>query len=212
MVPLARLAFWQKAAQPDFARILSFVTAKSKAHVGFTVAGQHASTARRLDCYPSLCLGPDSSRVGPPFRGICAEIGQAPKSSFANPAETADSRATITLQRGSSSCTNPWRHSPFFPHLPLLAAMASRSIQTVQHLALSVARPSGLPRTTTWHKALSRAASWALSRATKAIAGKTVSAAASRVSLTVKAIRALPRVAFLFVMVPPEGCALGEGY
>lgn len=210
MVPLAQRRFWQKAAQPDFASLLSFETAKPKAHLGFTGAAHHAAPRLRLDCYPSLHLGPDPSRVRPAFRATCAEIGQVVKSPFANPAETADSAATITLQRGSSSCTKPWRLSPFFPLLPLPVALASRSAPTAQHLALSVVRPLALPPRTTSHKAPSLAVFWVRLRAIKAIAGNTGRAAFSG-GLTAKAIRAMPRVAFSFAMAPQTGCASGEG-
>ena len=212
MVPLASLWIWQKAAQAKLAQALSFVTADAKAQLGLMGKAKCGLALLRLDCYPSLHLGPDPSRIGPLFHGVCAKKGQEAKSPFANPAQTADSGATITLQRGSSSCTKPWRLSPFFPRLPLPVAMVSPSTLTAQHLALSVVRPLALRPKTTSHKAPSLAAFWVLLRATKAIAGNIGSAAVRCGMVIAKAIRAMPRVAFSFAMAPQTGCASAEGY
>lgn len=212
MVPLAPLWFWQKTAQAETAPVLSFVTADAKVQLGLTGKAKCGLALLCLDCYPSLYLGPDPSRTGPLFHAVYAKNGQEAKSAFANPAQTADSWTTITLQRGSLSCTKPWRLSPFFPRLPLPVAMVSPSTLTAQHLALSVVRPLALRPKTTSHKAPSLVAFWVLLRATKAIAGNIGSAAVRCGIVIAKAIRAMPRVAFSFAMAPQTGRASAEGY
>ena len=211
MVPLASQLLWQKTAQAKIARILSFVTANAKGHLGFTAIAQHDSALLRVDCYPSLRLGLDPSGVRPTFCMKCPKIGQDMKSAFANPAETADSRWGIILQRGSSSCTKLWRLSPFFQRLSLQVALASRSTPTAQHLAQSVARPLALPPKTTSHKVPSLAAFWVLLLAIKVIAGKLGIVAARCDGLIAKATRAFVRVAFSFAIAPQTECPFGEG-
>ena len=207
MVPRKSLVVWQKAAQGPKPEVLPFESAPAMSHPDAVAAVVCAAAGPRLDCYPSLCLGPGSSRIGPLFAksaaGPCAEPCQRPKSPFAYPAKTAQSGGTITLQRGRSTCINLSRLWPFCPRSPLRAALASRSIPIVLHLGRLAVRLWVPPPKTTLHKAPLRAAFWGPWRAIRAIAANLFG------GVTAKAIRAGVRVAFWFATAPPTGCAFG---
>lgn len=159
--------YWQKAAQPGRAAVLSIASESRAAHLSVRAAFQSVAAYLRPDCYPSLRTGLDLLQVGPPLRAECAEPCQGTKSPFAKVVKMADPCLTTISTRGSKSCTKHSQHWPFWPSSPVATA---RSIPTVPHLARSVVRPLAPLRTTTSRKARSRVVCLALSPVTRAIA------------------------------------------
>ncbi len=211
MVPRKPLAFWQKSAQPLRDLVLPFESRARRPHLNRRTMVRRPAVLFRLDCYPSLPLGPDLSWVGPLLYETCAEPCQSANSAFAKWSETADSAIIRNQNRGSSTCINPSPHWPSSPPSSCRAAWKAGSIPTARLLVPSAVLPLvPLPITTSRKAPLPAACSVSLP-----VIGATAARPLTpprlphgRV-LSSKAIRALPRVAFLFAPAPAEGRAHG---
>ncbi len=154
MFPRKPLSFRQQFAQTTGLGKAGFAPTRALSQDVVMACEACSSALAHLDCYPFPSPWPDPSRVGPFFLTGSAPRRQSDADAVSDgifqcsfPADSLDSTAIKTNDRGSQTCVNPSFFLPFSPcRLPAACKTPRRAGLPVRRLArLSPMRPAAAP-------------------------------------------------------------------
>ena len=154
MFPRKPLSFRQQFAQTTGLGKAGFAPTRALSQDVVMACEACSSALAHLDCYPFPSPWPDPSRVGPFFLTGSAPRRQSDADAVSDgilqcsfPADSLDSVAIKTSDRGSHPCVNPSFSLPFSPcRLPAACKTPRRAGLPVRRLArLSPMRPAAAP-------------------------------------------------------------------